>query len=132
MVTGCFGGSNVWSCKPAATNTIALSNLPFGLTTTSWFKTGVGCCFAQVGSAAMLMGLAFGAVPSNLTVPLTVPPFFVAPLAAGPAFTTRRLLTPMIPVKAIREKSRIVVIQTDFPPQRLGHDCRIFWKFWYR
>src|SRR5438477_11919390 len=108
MVTGCFGGSNVWSCKPAATNTIALSNSPFGFTTTSWFKTGVGCCFAQVGSAAILMGLAFGTVPSNLTVPLTVPLVFVALVAAEPAFTTSRLLTQIIPVTAIREMNRMV------------------------
>src|ERR1700730_15084346 len=85
--TGCVGGSNVRSPNPSATNTTTFCRSPFESVMTSCENTGEGCCFAQLGSADMLIVFGFGIVPSNLTLPLRLAP--VAQLAGAglPAFT---------------------------------------------
>src|SRR5579863_446592 len=83
MTTGWLGGSNVRSPRPSETNTITFCRSPFASVITSWEKTATECCWAQLGSAAMLISFGFGTVPSNLTTPRTVaPPVVVA--AGGP------------------------------------------------
>src|SRR5215467_5912084 len=67
MVTGSFGTSNVRFPKPSFTYTKTLDNLLA-------FATTVSAVFVplQAGSWLMSIFAAFGAVPSRLTVPLTL------------------------------------------------------------
>src|SRR5437016_14022769 len=44
----------------------------FASVTNSWLKIGTLCCLAHCGSACMLMIVALGNFPSNLTTPVSV------------------------------------------------------------
>src|SRR5262245_48342957 len=101
MTTGWLGRSKVWSPNPSAINTITFCSPPFASTTTSWLKMGVACCLAHFESAAILMGVGWGALPSNLTVPLrvAVPVVLLAEARGLPAFTAVWLHMQIIAVK---------------------------------
>src|SRR5208283_5276864 len=105
MTSGSLGGSKVRSPTPSATKTSAFCNPPPKPVTTSAVRTGPGCCLAQLGSAAMLIGLAFGGVPSNLTTPFTTAAPALATAGAGaPAFTTCRLEIQIVNIRAITRR----------------------------
>src|SRR6266446_7326673 len=93
-------------------NTTTFCNAPLASAMTPWFKTGVGCCLVQLGSAAILMGVALGTPPSNFTSPLTVAvPVVLVELAGLPALTMRPLEMQMITVKATTRMKHFVFIQ---------------------
>jgi hypothetical protein len=51
----------------------------------------------------MLMGLALGGVPSNLTTPVIAPPLLAD--AEAPAFTTCRLETTIVNIRTVTAKT---------------------------
>src|SRR6266849_3891789 len=51
---------------------ITFCNPPLASATTSCESTGAECSLAQLGSAAILIGLPLGTVPSNFTTPRTL------------------------------------------------------------
>src|SRR6266567_3318588 len=83
--TGWLGASNVRSPSPSDTNTITFCNSPFASAITSCAIRGEGCCLAHTGSAAMLIALAAGTLPSNRTLPRTDAPVVVG--GGPPALT---------------------------------------------
>src|SRR5258708_36571306 len=83
--TGCVGNSKVGSPSPSDTNTLTFCRSPLASAMTSCIITGEECCLAQLGSAAILIVLANGALPSNFTTPFTVAPVRVGD--GPPAFT---------------------------------------------
>src|SRR5579862_5471241 len=95
------GGSNVRSPSPSETNTITFCRSPFASIITSCAKMGEGCCLAQTGSAAIVIGLPTGIFPSKRTVPRTDDPAVVGEgppaFAARGRFSTRQRLT--IPIQ---------------------------------
>src|SRR5579863_5606483 len=96
MTTGWEGGSKVRSPKPSEMNTSTSCKSPLESVTTSGVEMSPGCCLAQVGSAAMLIGLALGTVPSNLTLPR-----MLGLVVAGAAFTICRLEIEIVRTSAI-------------------------------
>src|ERR1700730_11158359 len=108
ITIGWLGGSNVRSPSPSETKTITFSNSPFESVMTSCENTGEGCCFAQLGSTAMLMGCAFGAVPSQ---PGTAFTEAVLPTLLGggpPAFTNCWVETQIAKTKTGTETNFLV------------------------
>src|SRR5207245_10809409 len=103
-------------------NTTTFCNAPLASAMTPWFKTGVGCCLAQLGSAAMLMGIALGTLPSNFTSPVTlaVPAPVVAELGGPPARTVCRLEIERMTATAIIRTRFFAFIQ---PLPALGEFC---------
>src|SRR5215831_2890774 len=73
MVTGWLGAEGS-SGAPAETYTTTFSRAPPDPATNSSRRGGVLYILAQSGSAAMLIGLAAGIVPSTVTLPEMLPP----------------------------------------------------------
>src|SRR5580700_4774316 len=107
MTTGSLGGSKVRSPNPSAMKIRTFCSPPLESVTTSNVGTRPECCLAQLGSAAMLMGLALGTVPSNLTTPL-MPDALVLPVDGGSARIAWR--GKMQIIKAIKKKNFFIVI----------------------
>src|SRR5271155_1341541 len=100
MTTGLAGGSKVRSPKPSEMNTSTSCKSPLESVTTSGVEISPGCCLAQLGSAAMLIDLALGTVPSNLTVPRMAVALGLV-VDGAPAFTICRLEIEMVRTRAI-------------------------------
>src|ERR1700686_2033579 len=107
MTTGSLGGSKVRPPNPSAMKMRTFCSPPLVSVTTSNVGTRPECCLAQLGSAAMLIGLALGTVPSNLTTPL-MPDALVLPVDGDSARITWRGKTQII--KAIKTKNFFIVI----------------------
>src|SRR5258705_12463423 len=71
MTTGWDGAVNVRVARPSFTETKKLPTEP-SLPTTSFSVVNPGFAFSQYGSAPSLMGAGAGAVPVNVTFPVTV------------------------------------------------------------
>src|SRR5215469_14234027 len=88
--------------------------------------TGVGCCLAQLGSAAMLMGVDLGFLPSNFTTPLSVPVAvsFLVEVGGPPAFTAGWVKMHITTAKVAIRVWLFVVMRTNFLPLAPG-----IWSF---
>src|SRR3979490_555699 len=111
MTIGWLGGSNVRSPRPSETNTIPFSSSPFESVITSCENTGKGCCFAQLGSAAMLIGFGFGAAPSKRATPFTEAVLAKLVGSGLPALTTCWLEMQIANTRSDIESSFFVLIQ---------------------
>src|SRR5258707_6574697 len=109
MTIGWLGGSNVRSPSPSETKTITFSSSPFESVMTSCENTGEGCCFAQLGSAAMLIGLGFGAVPSKRATPFTEA-VLVTLIGGGPPGLTACLVDMQIATTSDDIDTRLFVL----------------------
>src|SRR3981081_920733 len=111
MTMGWLGGSNVRSPRPSETNTITFSSSPFESAITSCENTGEGCCFAQLGSAAMLIAFGFCAVPSKRATPFTEAVLAKLVGRGLPALTTCWLEMQIANTRSDIETSFFVLIQ---------------------
>src|SRR6266576_1059178 len=118
MTTDGLGWPKARSPRPSATNTITFCSPLFASATNSWLKIGTLCCLAHCGSACMLMIVALGNFPSNLTTPVSVARSTVLlaslggfpSLIAGSQIATKR--QPRIKV--------LVVMHSNSPPHETG------------
>src|SRR6202011_4477752 len=111
MTMGWLGGSNVRSPRPSETKTTTFSSSPFESAMTSCENTGEGCCFAQLGSAAMLIAFGFGAAPSKRATPFTEAPLLTLIGGGPPALTTCWLEMQIANTRTDIETSFFVLIQ---------------------
>src|ERR1700676_1212646 len=120
ITTGSLGGSNCRLLSPSEIKTSTFCNPPLESVVTSVVETGPGCCLAQLGSAAMLMGLALGRVPSNFTWPLTAAAPTLDAADGPPAFTTCLLQIEIPNIRAMTRKtffSFMLHLEEDYPQE---------------
>src|SRR5215813_5679235 len=117
------GTAHCLSGRPAFTQTNAFLSVPLPFTTTSWLFTGAPACAASHLGWADISRLAiFGAVPSNATLPVTVPPLASSGVAEPPAagaepsgaFAVSEGLSPPPQLINVREPARMAPIQIFF------------------
>src|SRR5580658_4094867 len=86
MLTELVGTCQVLSAgKPALTQTNTFFNVPLPLTTTSSdFNGADACALAHTGFAEVSRTAILGCVPSNVTLPVIVPPLSISGMAAAP------------------------------------------------